>query len=141
MWLLCPHIPDRYCPDRIGCVATLRPNNIVHISQASSGAAYRHDAYDFITGLTDAGFAVLIMWVDGADTEYRLRCNREFYPTPPTLKELVDLLEGAADQVHGLGDVWSVLVSYEHNMHGRESRRSAWPFVDRGTSQENLPPR
>ena len=71
-------------------MATLRPNNIVHISQASRRTAYRHDAYDFITGLTDAGFAVLIMWVDGADTEYRLRCNREFYPTPPTLKELVD---------------------------------------------------
>ena len=64
MWLRNPTVPDRYRPDRIGCVASLQSSKVVHISQAFRNAAYKPDAYNFITRLTELGFAVVIFWCD-----------------------------------------------------------------------------
>ena len=69
-------------------MATCRSDKVIHVSQAYRRAAYRRDAYEFITKLTEAGFAVLIIWDDGKETENRLRYNRRFYPTPPTWEEV-----------------------------------------------------
>src|SRR5208283_405462 len=42
-------------------------------------------------------------------------------------------------KIENLMTVYVRIDKHEHNMHGSESRRGAWPFVDRGPSQDHLP--
>ncbi len=88
LWLLYPEIPDRYRPDRIGCVASYRSHDVVHVWQEFRHAAYRRDADQFIRWLTQSGYAVLIVEDDGETNRNRLRYCRRFFPTPPTMADL-----------------------------------------------------
>jgi hypothetical protein len=89
VWLDHPEIPERYRPDRIGCVASDRGNRFVHVCQVFKGAAKRRDATTFIDSLVDSGVRVLITWEQGDEREHRLRCDRSLYPTAPTRAELL----------------------------------------------------
>jgi hypothetical protein len=90
MWLQHPEFPERYRPDRIGCVATDHGNAVVFVDQAFKGAANRYDADALISALTDCGYKVLVFWKNGEEREHRLRYNRRLYPTPPTTEEIWD---------------------------------------------------
>ncbi len=88
LWLAWPEIPDRYRPDRIGCVAFDRGNGIAHLCQQFKGAARRPEAARFIDLLADAGMKVLVSWEQGEEREYRVRYTRRLHPTPPTPEEM-----------------------------------------------------
>ena len=55
LWLAHPEVPERFRPDRIGCVAIELGNRVVVVCQTYKGAAKRQDASWFIDCLVDAG--------------------------------------------------------------------------------------
>ena len=97
VWLQHPEIPDRYRPDRIGCVATDYGNRVVHVCQAYKGAATRLEAARFIDSMAAGGVKVLILWEQGDEREYYVRYDRRRYPVPPTVEELSRMFPNSID--------------------------------------------
>ena len=89
LWLEHPEIPERYRPDRIGCVATDYGNRVVHLCQVFKGAAMRQDATRLMDSMVKAGVRVLTTWEQGNECEHRLTYDRRRYPVPPTDEELL----------------------------------------------------
>lgn len=90
MWLAMPTIPERFRPDRIGCVYISNEHSVVHVVQSEDDAYKRRDARRLISLLVDSGLQVVVVKTkaDGGERPVLFR-DRTIYPEPPKLEELL----------------------------------------------------
>lgn len=103
LWLAHPEVPERFRPDRIGCVAIELGNRVVVICQTYKGAAKRHDASWFIDGLVAAGDKVVVSWEKGEEVENQLKYDPKRYPVPPACEEFFAIDAKAEEGLRNIG--------------------------------------
>jgi len=89
LWLRSPTMPDRFRPDRIGCMFWEMFEKRAGVSQQFKGAADRAEARHVIADLVSQGWAVSVFWTDDNNHE----SVKRFYDpaNPPPLPSLEGL--------------------------------------------------
>ena len=88
MYLTEPKMPERYRPDRIGCIL-VRQHYIIDVHQSFSGAVDRHDAKELIDCMVRQGMSVVIKWPDeNGQCWEKLRYDPMTCRGPTSLEEL-----------------------------------------------------